>query len=86
VSGESELSLHVGAGNGEPERLLLIGRPVAGRVHVREWDSANWGGAARERDLSTTELYTSLDEASRRRSGLSIELYQVKLWLDGVAV
>jgi hypothetical protein len=86
VSDDVELSLHVGPGDGTSERLLLIGRPVSGRVRIREWDNTNWGSAAHERELSTAELYASLLDAARRRSAMSVELYQVKLWLDGVAV
>lgn len=80
----SELSVRIGPGHGEPERLLLVGPPDHGRVHVKEWDATNWASPARERDVTTTELYATIKQAADHRSALSVELYQIKLWLDGV--
>jgi len=81
----AELSLHIGASEGEPERLLLIGRPSAGRVQVREWDGGNWGGPSRTRERPAADLYAAIERAARHRASLSVELYRVKLWLDGRA-
>jgi len=85
VTANGELSVHVGHGDGESERLLLIARPVAGRVQVREWDGTNWGGEARTREWSTADLYAALARAARHRASMSVDLYRVKLWLDGAA-
>ena len=81
---EDELTLQVGAGAGEPERLLHISRPVDGLVRVREWTSDAWNVPPVERELAAAALLRALETAARQRRRLSQELYRVRQWLtDG---
>jgi hypothetical protein len=79
-----ELSVRIGPGHNEPERLVIVGPPHNGVVHIKEWDASNWAAPARERDVPVTDMYTTFKTAADHRSALSVELYQIKLWLDGI--
>jgi hypothetical protein len=80
-----ELPLIVGAGQGEPERLLLIGAPEGGFVTVRRWSSADWsdGDAARVEDAPALLAWIEAQAAHGRT--LNQSLYAVRLWLRGQA-
>ncbi len=80
--GEDELTVHLGSGAGEPERLLRISRPVDGLVRVREFSSDDWSTPF-ERELSAEALLRAMEEAARQRRKLSEELYRIRLWLTG---
>lgn len=79
-----ELTVHMGGGGGEPERLLHISRPLDGLVRVREWTSADWNVPAVEREMPADVLLRAFEEASRQRRRLSEELYAIRLWLTGL--
>jgi hypothetical protein len=78
-----ELPLIVGAGNGEPETLVLIGAPRQGRVTLRRWSSVAWeaGTAPREEDAAAFLRWVEAQAASGRT--LNQALYAVRLWLRG---
>ena len=76
-----ELTLRIAGGEGEPERLLRIARPVEGLVRIREWTSADWGTML-EREMASTALLDAIERAARERRRLSEELYRVRLWLQ----
>lgn len=78
-----ELTVHMGVGRGEPERLLRISRPVEGMVRVREWTGENWNVPAAEREMPADVLLRAFEEAARQRRRLSSELYAIRLWLTG---
>jgi hypothetical protein len=80
--GDDELTVHLGSGGGEPERLLRISRPVDGLVRVREFSGDDWS-APFERELSAEALLRAFEEAARQRRKLSEELYRIRLWLTG---
>ena len=77
------LTVLVGAGAGEPERLYMIGRPAGGRVRVREWSTATWNQPAQEREMAVSELWSALERAHGARRRLSEELPRIRHWLDG---
>ena len=80
-----ELPVLVGAGRGEPEMLLLIARPAAGRVRVRRWSAADWSAApaGATEDAEALTRWLEAQAASGRRVNHS--LYAVRLWLSGRA-
>ena len=80
---EAALTVLVGAGAGEPERLYVIARPAGGRVRVREWSTATWNQPAQERELAVSELWSALERAHAARRRLSEELPRIRHWLDG---
>jgi|GEM_PF-1766450 len=84
-SGEQEemLTVQVGAGAGEPERLLHLSRPVDGMVRVREWTGESWNTPAVEREMPAEVLLHAFEEAARERRRLSEALYAIRLWLTG---
>ena len=82
--GEDEfLTLRVSGGAETSERLLLVGRPRAGSVRVREWTTETFNTAGKEYDTSAATLLASLDEAHAAGRSLGAELYRVRLWLIG---
>ncbi|HVE79190.1 MAG TPA: hypothetical protein VNA89_10030 [Gemmatimonadaceae bacterium] len=80
-----ELTVQVAAGNGEPERLMILARAGGGRVRVREWTSAGWGTPPDEREVAPEALYAWLETAVRRGRRVSEELYRIRRWLDADA-
>ena len=80
--GDDVLAVQVGPGAGEPERLLHIGRPLAGTVRVREWTSDTWS-APMERDVPADALLNELERAAQQRRRMSVEIYAVRRWLTG---
>ncbi len=77
------LTLHVAAGRGEPERLLLIGRPESGRVRVREWTSNSWNSEGDDYQIDAEELLATLERDFSARRAMSEEIYRVRQWLTG---
>lgn len=77
---EPSLTIQVGGGDGEPERLLIVGRPADGRVSVREWVGAGFGGAPLEREMEARELLAQLERAVSQRRQVSEELYRIRDW------
>ena len=83
VAGPDELGVLIAAGAREPERLIMIGTPAHGRVHVREWSTLNWSGPPDERDESTDAVYALCERAYNERRRLSSGLPEIRAWLDG---
>lgn len=79
---DDAITVHVGGGDGVPEQLLRISRPVDGVVRVREWSGSDWS-SAHEREMSAEALVRALEEAARQRRRLGEELYRIRLWLTG---
>ncbi len=79
-----ELAVQMGSGNGEPERLLYLSRPLDGMVRVREWSSDNWSTPAMEREMSAEVLMRAFEDAALQRRRLSEDLYAIRLWLTGL--
>jgi hypothetical protein len=75
------LSLRIGGNTDRPERLLLIGRPHAGTVRVREWTSDTWNTEGDDYDIDTESLLEGLERAFAARQPMSEEMYKVRLWL-----
>ena len=72
------------AGDGcEPERLLVLARPRAGRVKVREWTTQSWNAEPREHEADVDALWQAFERAYRQRRRLSEELPRIRAWLDG---
>jgi hypothetical protein len=80
--GDDVLAVLVGGGGGEPERLLHIGRPLAGTVRVREWTSDTWSAPV-QYDVPADALLNELERAAQQRRRLSEEIYRIRLWLTG---
>ena len=83
VPDEAMLTVLVGAGAGEPERLYMIGRPAGGRVRVREWSTATWNQPGHEHEVDAAALWSTLERAHGARRRLSEELPRIRRWLDG---
>lgn len=83
AAGPDELGVLVGAGDGEPERLVMLGRPSRGRVHVREWSTHNWSGPPDERDAQVSDMLAQFQRAFDARRRMSTGLTQITAWLDG---
>lgn len=81
--GPDELGVLVAAGGGESERLVMLGKPAGGRVHVREWSSHNWSGPPEERDAPVADVLAQLQRAYDARRRMSAGLAQIRAWLDG---
>jgi hypothetical protein len=81
---EPTLSVQVEGTEREGMRLYVIGRPHAGRVHVREWRGESWSAGPLERDLEASALYAEFERAYRERRRVSEELYRLRLWLEGI--
>ncbi|HKV50205.1 MAG TPA: hypothetical protein VJO52_03315 [Gemmatimonadaceae bacterium] len=81
--GPDELGVLVAAGDGESERLVMLGKPARGRVHVREWSSHNWSGPPEERDASVPDMVAQFQRAHDARRRMSAGLAQIRAWLDG---
>ncbi|MGQ0643462.1 MAG: hypothetical protein ACT4P6_22170 [Gemmatimonadaceae bacterium] len=77
------LTLQVAGGHGEPERLLLIGRPESGRVRVREWTSNSWNTAGDDYEIDAEELLAALERDFSARRAMSAEIHRVRQWLTG---
>ena len=82
--GEDEfLTLRIGGSDGEPERLLLIGRPRDATVRVREWTSNSWNTEGEDFDADAGALLDDIARAYDARRPVSEEMYRVRLWLTG---
>jgi hypothetical protein len=79
----AELGVLISAGAGEPDRLLLLARPSAGRVHVREWSTHNWSSAPDERDLAVADALAVFQRAYDARRRMSVSLRGIEAWLAG---
>ena len=72
------------AGDGcEPDRLLMLARPRAGRVKVREWSTQSWNSEPREHEADVDALWQAFERAYRQRRRLSEALPRIRAWLDG---
>ena len=80
------LSVQIAATATDPEHLMLIERPVNGRVVVKEWIGEGFGSPAIEREYDSIELYQLIEGASRQGRRVGQELYKIRLWLDGMPV
>ncbi len=79
---DEELPLFiVGPGPG-PERLMLVGRPDAGRVRIREWTGADWSAPAIEREVACAEIVDAVDRALREGRQVNQSPQVVRRWLD----
>lgn len=78
-----ELAVLIAADAGEPDRLLMLGVPAAGSVHVREWSAHNWAGTPDERDLRVGDALAIFERAYESRRRLSVSLVRVRQWLGG---
>ena len=81
--GHDELPVILGAGSGTGESLLVLGRPRAGRVRVREWLDGAWGAPPREREVDAGALLAEIEDAQHAGRRVNQTLYVVRLWLTG---
>lgn len=84
--GENEfLSVRIGGGRTQRERLLLIGRPYDGQVRVREWDSDSWNTEGEDTDVDPAEILAEIEAAYASALSVTPEIYEIRLWLTGQA-
>lgn len=76
----SMLSLVIQGGHGEPECVLMIGRPIAGRVRVREWTSNDWKSSV-EYDVPADEIMNRVERAVREYRRVSEDPRHLRRWL-----
>ena len=82
-SGET-LQLMVGAGQDQPEQLLLLERPTAdGKVRVRSWSSEDWSAAPKTEHRTAAELLRDVERWARERRRLNHSVTFVRQWLNG---
>ncbi len=80
--GEGEfLTVAVGSGKGQPERLLLIGRPHDGLVRVREWTSHTAITEGEDYEVPPDELLEQMEQALAAQRTVSEEMYRIRQWL-----
>jgi hypothetical protein len=84
TAGPDELGVLIAAGAGEPERLLMLGRPSRGSVHVREWSTHNWSGAPDEREIPVASALAIFRRAHDARRRMTVALKEVEAWLEGL--
>jgi hypothetical protein len=77
------LTLRVSGNAATPERLLLVGKPREGQVHVREWTSNSLNTAGEEYRTSAGGLLADIERAYAARRPVSEEMYRVRAWLAG---
>ena len=80
-SAAEHLVVRVDGGTGDTNYTLMIARPAAGRVHVREWTEANRAGTSRDEMLSVDDVYARLERAYEARRRMNVELGRVREWL-----
>ena len=80
------LTIQIAASATDPEHLMLVERPVDGKVMVREWIGEGFGSPAVEREYDTMDLYLMIEGALKQGRRVGPELYKVRLWLDGMPV
>lgn len=78
-----EMSVLITEGAGEPDRLIMLGRPSLGAVHVREWSTDNWNAAPVERDTSVSDAMAVFRAAYDARRRMSVSLQEIRSWLEG---
>lgn len=78
-----ELGVLIAEGAGEPDRLVMLGRPVNGQVHVREWTTGNWATAPLERDTPVADVFAIFQKAYDARRRMNVSLGDIRSWLDG---
>jgi hypothetical protein len=81
--GNDFLTLRIGGKPGLPERLLLISRPEAGRVVVREWTSDSWNTPGQNREQDASTLLAQIESALASGQTVNHEMYGVRQWLGG---
>ncbi|HEX5437696.1 MAG TPA: hypothetical protein VFW98_11090 [Gemmatimonadaceae bacterium] len=84
-SAAEQLVVNVDGGPPDTDYTLILDGRSGGRVHVREWNSQNRGGAAREYDTSAEEIYARLERAAADRRRISTDLLRIRAWLDAPA-
>jgi hypothetical protein len=78
---EEFLTLRIGGSESQPERLLLVGRPVGGKVRVREWTTTTLNTAGANYEIDAAEMLADIQRASDARLPVSEEMYRVRRWL-----
>ncbi|HEU4565719.1 MAG TPA: hypothetical protein VFS05_13755 [Gemmatimonadaceae bacterium] len=78
-----ELTVQVHGADGAPELLWVLALVAPGMVQVREWTPATWSGAPTERVLPADEVYARVRRAHDQRRRVSVELAELRAWLDG---
>ena len=79
-----ELPLLMGGGDGEPERLMLLGTPDAqGMVRMRVWTSDDWSAAVRTRGERKDALLEWIESQVKAGRTLNQSLHTVRQWLRG---
>jgi hypothetical protein len=78
-----ELPVFIMGPGADPERLMLVGRPAAGRVHVREWTGADWSAPPGQRDVACAEIADIVERAVRDGRHVNQSPQVVRHWLDG---
>jgi hypothetical protein len=81
LAAPAELGVLISAGAGEPDRLLILGRPSNDRVHVREWSTHNWSSAPDESEISVADALAIFQGAYDSRRRMSVSLKGIEAWL-----
>jgi hypothetical protein len=77
------LTVRIIGNPGQPERLLLIGRPIDGVVRVREWTSDSWNTEGEDLEMDPRDLLEQLERAYASQLQVSEEMYKIRHWLAG---
>jgi hypothetical protein len=82
VTATEELPVFIMGPGAEPERLILVSRPAAGRVRVREWNGSDWSAPPTERELASAEIADAVARAVRDGRRVNQPPQVVQRWLD----
>jgi hypothetical protein len=77
------LTLRIGGSPTQAERLMLIGRPHAGRVRVRQWTSNSWNTEGEILEVDAATLLADIQRTYDARLPVSEEMYGIRRWLGG---
>lgn len=80
-AGREFLTLRIGGQADIPERLLLVGRPHDGVVHVHEWSTRTMNQRGEDYLIDAQELLEQVEEAYAANLAVSEEMYRVRTWL-----
>lgn len=83
IGGDAFLSVRLAAGSDGAERILLVGRPDDGLVHVREWSTHSWNTAGDDFDMDASELLAQIEGVYASGLGVMPEMYEIRRWLEG---
>ena len=83
MNGPDNIAFHAADPAGGNGVVVLLFRPEAGQVRIREWSSAHYTAPGREDVLSVDEMQARVDEWARAGWKLTESPVRIAHWLQG---